>query len=112
MTEKRPVHVASRWDVVPTPEAARFQAIIRPYFGELSATARNEIRLRIERGELDAHDVTAGELLEGTLLIAWRTRRRRPRLLTTRAWLLVLLFRLGESLVQRQARQSQRADQM
>ena len=94
MPGARPTRPTSRWGVVPSPEAASFEAALRPHLSDLASAARQEVERLVELGELDPHEVAAPDLLERTLVLAWRSRARRPHSLTLRAWLFVILFRI------------------
>ncbi|HYR35544.1 MAG TPA: RNA polymerase sigma factor [Burkholderiales bacterium] len=83
-------------------ERAAFNRLTLPHLDELRAAARREIRYRVAIGDLGPDDLAPEELVGDTLARAWQDRHRRPGTLGVRAWLLALLHRVCESIVQRE----------
>jgi RNA polymerase sigma factor (sigma-70 family) len=84
-------------------EQAAFQAAVKPHLQELFEAARRELRYRVALGDFGPDLLTAEELVGETLARAWRDRRRRPRLLKFRVWLLAVLFRVAEDIARDEA---------
>jgi RNA polymerase sigma-70 factor (ECF subfamily) len=83
---------------------AAFTRLTRPHLDELLDAARREIRYRVALGDLGPDDLAPEELVGDTLARAWRDRHRQPGTLGMRAWLLALLHRVCESIVQSERR--------
>lgn len=71
-----------------------FHDLVGPHLDELFAAGQRDIRYHVAVGDLREGDLSAEELVGETLLRAWRDRRTRPQLLSLRAWLLGLQFRV------------------
>lgn len=71
-----------------------FQDLVTPHLDELFAAGQRDIKYHVAVGDLREGDLSGEELVGETLLRAWRDRRTRPQLLSLRAWLLGLQFRV------------------
>ncbi|MGO4573955.1 hypothetical protein [Microvirga sp. 2TAF3] len=89
---------------IPNIDRIAFQETLSAHFGELLAAAQQELRYRVELGELGSHNLTPEELVDEALLHAWRDRSNRFSLIGVRAWLLAMLFRTAEDAVRREAK--------
>jgi RNA polymerase sigma-70 factor (ECF subfamily) len=89
------------WEAALSGDRAAFQAILAPHLRELIAAARREIRYLVALGDLQSHELTAEELVGEAFIRAWHDRRQRPPLLGVKAWLLALLFQVGEEIANR-----------
>jgi RNA polymerase sigma-70 factor, ECF subfamily len=81
-----------------------FERAVAPYLGTLLDAAMRELRYHNALGDFGGDSPTAEELVGEVLIRAWRDRKRRPANLSTRAWLIGLLFRVVEDLISRELR--------
>ncbi|OSI23688.1 RNA polymerase sigma factor [Bradyrhizobium canariense] len=105
--EQTPAPDAELWDRCLDGDRDAFQQLVVLHLDELFAAAQRDIRYHVALGDLRYDDLAPQELIGETLLRAWRDRRRKPRSLGIRPWLLGLQFRVLTRIV-RQERLLQR----
>jgi RNA polymerase sigma-70 factor, ECF subfamily len=81
-----------------------FQRVVTPHLGTLLDAAMHELRYHNALGDFGGDSPTAEEVVGEVLIRAWRDRKRRPANLSTRAWLIGLLFRVVQDLIRRELR--------
>jgi RNA polymerase sigma-70 factor (ECF subfamily) len=92
------------WNAVLSGDREAFKATVQPYLDELLEAARREVRYRVALGDFRDKNPTAKELVGDVLIRAWQDRRRRPRELSVKAWLIAELFRTAADVARKQAR--------
>jgi RNA polymerase sigma factor (sigma-70 family) len=85
-------------------ERGAFERVVTPHLGTLLDAAVRELRYHNALGDFGGDSPTAEEVVGEVLIRAWRDRKRRPGNLSTRSWLLGLLFRVIKDLIRRELR--------
>jgi len=92
------------WVVALHGDREAFQRVVAPHLGTLLDAAVHELRYHNALGDFGGDSPTAEEVVGEVLIRAWRDRKRRPANLSTRAWLIGLLFRVVQDLIRRELR--------
>ncbi len=87
-----------------------FNRVVDPLVPELVETARQELKVLVESGELPEELTSPEEVVGEVMLRAWRNRRRRPAYLSIRAWLVAILYRVIDELVHAERRRRRAAE--
>lgn len=92
------------WQKVIEGDREAFSRLTEPLVPALREAAAHELDHFVAVGELPEEATTSEEVVGEALLRAWRQRRRRPEGLGLEAWLLKIVYRVVDELVDRERR--------
>jgi len=92
-------NLTDEWQRTLAGDKDTFRRLVEPYLEELRAAAQHEITYRVCVGDLGSGSLSSEDLLAETMIKAWDERRQKPDNLDLKAWLLGILYRTADFLV-------------